>query len=68
MFEAELREFLEADTSPVSVDPRFRESLRKRLWRMVQVEAAERRRSKKQAEPKSRKPSKRSVAPARRDD
>jgi len=36
-FEAELREFLEADGLEVGADPLFRERLRRRLWSLIQA-------------------------------
>ena len=36
---AEFADFLEADDSPMPVDPAFKERLRQRLWRMVRENA-----------------------------
>ena len=35
----ELREFLEADQRTVYADPEFKETLRKKLWEMLQTQA-----------------------------
>lgn len=40
---AELADFLEADDSPVPVDPSFKMRLRNRLWKLFQLQAAGRR-------------------------
>jgi hypothetical protein len=39
----EFAEFLEADESPLPIDPAFRERLREQLWDIVRGRAAERR-------------------------
>jgi hypothetical protein len=39
----ELREFLEADHLGVQADPQFKEELRKKLWKLVQAQANQRR-------------------------
>jgi len=39
----EFAEFLEADESPLPIDPAFRERLREQLWQIVRDRAAERR-------------------------
>jgi hypothetical protein len=41
--EDELREFLEADRTPVRADPVFKRRLRDRLWDIVQTKALRRR-------------------------
>lgn len=38
--EEELREFLQGDVLDVPVDPRFKERLKRRLWRLVQDQLA----------------------------
>jgi hypothetical protein len=38
----EFAEFLEADQSPLPIDPAFRERLREQLWQIVRDRAAER--------------------------
>jgi hypothetical protein len=37
----EFAEFLDADEGPLPIDPRFKESLRERLWALVQERAQE---------------------------
>lgn len=37
--EEELREFLQGDLLDVPVDPRFKERLKRRLWKLVQDQA-----------------------------
>lgn len=39
----EFAEFLEAEESPIPIDPAFRERLREQLWGIVRERAAERR-------------------------
>lgn len=38
----ELREFLAADLLDVPVDPAFKERLKRRLWRLLQEQASQR--------------------------
>lgn len=42
--EEELREFLHGDLLDVPVDPRFKERLKQRLWKLVQEQASRRER------------------------
>lgn len=48
--EEELREFLQGDLLDVPVDPRFKERLKRRLWDLVQEQAARRQKEREDRE------------------
>lgn len=52
---AEFADFLEADDSPVPVDPAFRERLRQQLWGLVRERSVEGPARSRDGEPKPRR-------------
>lgn len=48
--EEELREFLQGDLLDVPVDPRFKERLKRKLWKLVQDQVRRRERERKRGD------------------